>query len=249
MDISFLRDKFLDFYNPLRTEFYKELEGKGIIHLSQEGATDDLKVGNFIEVVRSKQHVQQLPYSEFMIYDELDFVLQDLKYIIGILSVMQPYINHPLREDGTYYQTLEDHQYLRYSSFGFQSVYEFWDRLGDLLYLYFQTGLKAADVYFPRMLRDIKEPYRSTPQFVALETFYNNQVKGVLDTRHGIVHHYLLKGKARWDHIQHFGDPKELKKDYEEKMGYKEILITQALNCLEGYRLSLGLLGVLPDKV
>jgi HEPN superfamily protein len=248
MDISILREKFLEFYNPLRSEFYKELEAAGIVQISQEGASEDLGSGHFINILRKKQPVQSLPYSEFMIYDELDFVLQDLKYVIGILSVMRPYINNPRQEQLTYYQTLEDHLYLRYSSFGFQSIYEFWDRLGDLLHLFFHTKLKVADVYFGRVMRDIGTTHGSVPEFLALKAFYDSSVQAVLDQRHDIVHHYLLKSKARWDHIQHHDNPTQLRKDFEEKAGYLDVLFQQALNCINGYRLVLALINTLPDK-
>ena len=67
-------------------------------------------------------------------------------YIISILELLHPNINNAVKEGGTYNQTREDHLYLRYAGFGFQAIYNYWDRIGDILDIFFHTG-QSGDVF------------------------------------------------------------------------------------------------------
>jgi ABC-type lipoprotein release transport system permease subunit len=77
---------------------------------------------------------------------------------------------------------------------------------------------------------------------------YKKMVEPVLEIRHSTVHHYLLKTQHYWKHTEHHMDLEQLKKDYTEKIGYWNELKEQFLHCLDGYKKTLALIKILPDK-
>jgi hypothetical protein len=242
-----IHEKLKEFYRELRTGCYPLLELSGVIDLYDK-EEEEYGAGYFGDVLRSKHAVGEPPYSYFKLFEEFAFITQDIKYILGVLTTLRPYINNPLGEAGTYLQTWEDHLYLRYSSFGYQSVYSFWDRVGDLLYLYFPTNLKSRNAYLGPVLERIPEVYKSTDAYLNLLDFYNTNIKSVLEIRHDLVHHFGFKSSQRWDHAEHHTNREKLAEKYQEKFNYRDQLEVQFLHCLEGYRLMLALIQVLPNK-
>ena len=247
MIVESLHEKLLDFYNDLRSQYYPELEASGIREL-YEFKDGIYTAGFLIELLRSKNCLVPFDQSEFKTYDEFAFITQDLKYTIGMLSIVRPYINNPLREQGTYRMTFEDHLYLRYSSIGYPYVYAFWDRIGDLLYHYFDTGLKKDQVFIARVLNNLPNEVKARVEYHALFEVYDKDVKPALERRHGIVHDFSLKSETRWKHINSYGNPEKMEADYMEKFNYRDNLMALFLSCLKGYRLMLDLIGTITDK-
>ncbi len=241
--------KFLEFYDSLKKEIYIDLESKGFDHISHVEGNSFLTAEYFTNLLRSKQNVRGLPYSDFQIYEELDGITQDLKYIIGIMTLMQPHLANLPLEQGVYSMKSEDQIYLRYATFAFQSVYNFWDRLGDLIYIYFETNLNPTSVYFGRVIDRIEDKYKTTEAYVELKNFYDRHLRIFLDERHQIVHHFQLKSKTRWEHIEHHPDMTKLKEDFAKTHGYLYTLKNQLHNCFQGYLLTLKFISALTDKV
>lgn len=100
------------------------------------------------DVLRKKEPVHQLPYSDFKIHDEFLAISKDIKYVTGILYCLRPYIVDTEELDGRYFQNLPDRRYLIYCSFGLQLFYNFWDRVGDTLHYFFPSNIKSGHVYF-----------------------------------------------------------------------------------------------------
>ncbi len=246
-DVSGVHQNFMKFYSEMKQQIYPELEQTGIDHLSHLSGSE-YSSGNFIDILRSKVNVTPLPYSEFMYYEDMDYITQNLKYYIGIPFTMRPYIN--ILRPGFHQddQTQEDHLYLRYSSLGFQDIYSFWDRLGDLLYLYFETGLKKRDVDWNRVMNQIAEPYKSSPEYNELINHYVKNVRSKILLRQQIVHYFQLELKHRWSNIQNDDDPIKQKEFNDEKYIYADSIQEQLRYCLDGYLLTLKVISILPDK-
>ena len=200
-------------------------------------------------ILRKKIPFHPLPYSVFKIHDELDFITKDIKYVTGVLYFLRPFIVDTTASDGRYNQTLADRRYLMYANFGLQSIYNFWDRIGDLLYHYFKTAHKPDKIFFNRMIRDIQEPYRSTPEFKALETIYKNDISDISDDRSEAVHHFQLENKYYWGNIETSKDPAKQGKLNKEKHNLPEKFQHHLELCFQGFELAVKLIDHLPDKV
>lgn len=197
----------------------------GLNNLSEYETKDGQKpFQKFTDITRRKESLKPFSYSDFKHGDEFNFLSMDLIYITAILELLHPYINNSVNEDGTYHQTIEDHLYLRYAGFGFQIIYSYWDRIGDILALYFKTGL-IGDVYLGRVFSNFPKEYRSDT-YIELLILYKSEVEGVLNDRHGVVHSFGLKAKHFWGVIggQNKYEREELQN---EKDGYPKVFRRQ----------------------
>jgi hypothetical protein len=206
----------------------------------------DSPYAKFSEITRSKTTIKDFSYSDFKHGDEFLFLSQDFIYIIAIIELLSSRINNPLTENGTYHQTMEDHLYLRYAGFGFQVIYSYWDRIGDILALFFQTGL-SGDVYLGRVFNNFPKEYKSET-FNLLFDLYQTHVEPVLLDRHGVVHTFGLKAKHFWGVMEHSLNTNELEKLQEEKFNYPSLFRTQLKLFFEGFTLAMELISELPDK-
>jgi hypothetical protein len=199
----------------------------------------------FTDVTRSRESLKPFSYSDFKHGDEFNFLSMDLIYIISILELLHPNINNSIKENGTYNQTAEDHLYLRYAGFGFQIIYSYWDRIGDILVLFFQTGL-IGDVYLGRVFSNFPNDLRSDT-YVELLILYKTEVERILSDRHGVVHSFGLKAKYFWGIMerQSQSEQEELQR---EKDSYPKVFRRQ-LDCFFlGFTLAMKLISELPDK-
>lgn len=195
---------FIEFDRAVR-DLYDQIPLDDIESLTFDGKNS---VTFFSDVLRLKQNLKPFPYSDFKIYDELLFMSRDIKYYTALLYFFRPYITNSL--DGTYYQTREDRRYMMFASVGFQTIYNFWDRIGDLLNLYFVTGLPETSIYYSRVLNNFPKEYKSSVHYRWLKETFDNEVRNFLGQRDNIVHSYQLECEYYWKIIELHGDKRQL---------------------------------------
>lgn len=202
-------------------------------------------VSFFSRIIRSKQNLKPFPYSDFKIYSELLFISKDIKYYTALLYFFRPYITDSSR-DGTYFQTAEDRRYMMFASVGFQSIYNFWDRIGDLLDIFFKTGLQETSIYFSRVLNNFPPLYKQSDNFKWLDSTFNSEIKNFLRQRDNIVHAYQLECEFYWRVIEANMDTSETQKIQEEKESFPDNFKRQIDIMLEGFIRALNLIEELP---
>ena len=199
------------------------------------------------DVLRKKEPVHQLPYSDFKIHDEFLAISKDLKYVTGILFCLRPYIVDTEEMEGRYFQNLPDRRYLIYCSFGLQLVYNFWDRVGDTLHYYFPSRIKPGQVYFGRMKEVIDEGYKASQPYQKLIDLHK-EVEDLLHLRHEVTHHFQIETKQYWAAIEHFDNTEERSKVNAEKFTYPEKFKRSLEICREAFAQTFFLIDLLPDK-
>lgn len=185
--------------------------------------------------------------SELKIEHEMDFISCDIKYITAVLLLLRPYVNNS-SENYTYFQTVEDRRYLMYTTFGLQAVYNFWDRIGDLLWHFFPTALQERDVYFDRVMAAIDAFYRATKPYQQLKYLYESEVKPILADRKEAVHYFQPESRHYWGHIENHGDKAKLADMYKQKYNYADIMKRQLAITWEAFELIVNLIDELPNK-
>jgi hypothetical protein len=232
-------------------EWYKtitdHITSSGLRNLSEYERGGSKVFGNFTNITRSKTLRKLFSYSDFKHADDFNFLSQDLIYAIAVLELLSPHINNVLKEGGTYDQTREDHLYLRYANYALQTVYSFWDRVGDFLDFFFDTKQKG-DVYMSRVLKQFPEELKGDT-YKKLTDLYNSKVLPVIEERHLSVHQFTLKAKYYWGVIEHGGkDMAKVEELQHEKDAYPKIFRDQLEYMFEGFSLMLALVSELPDK-
>ena len=236
------QQKFRDFDDVVRS----------LYDLIPLGDIEDINFGDknsvtfFSDTLRQKQNLKPFPYSDFKIYDELRFLSFDIKYYTALLYFFRPYITDS--SFGTYHQTLEDRRYMMFASISFQSVYNFWDRIGDLLNLYFKTGLSEGSVYYSRVLHNFPIEYKKSENYVWLNNAFNTEVKSFLGQRDSIVHSYQLECEYYWRIIELSNDIDKIREIQNEKESFPEKFKRQIDLTKEAFYRTLRLIEELPNK-
>lgn len=234
---------FIDF-NEQIFQVQRENELTDLYNIPIEGKTTATAMS---DILGRKNKVHDYSYSIFKIHDEFIAISKDIKYVTGILFFLKPYIINTEEFGGKYFQNLPDRRYLVYSTFALQSVYNFWDRLGDLLYLFFPTNLKSKNVYFGRVFDQIGQEYKSTEPYFDLK-IYHDEIKSILNLRHDTVHHFQIETLHYWGNIQHSNNEDERNKLNAEKFTYPNKL-KRALEISNlAFIAALNLIDELPDK-
>lgn len=228
-------------------KFRKTYDTLGLKYLLEHTFNNE-NSGQYICHIDKKEKLHPYPFSIFKIHDELNFITMDIKYVTGMLFLLRPHINNTYHDFGYYYQTNEDHRYLMFANFGLQSVYNFWDRLGDLIYLFFETGLKHDQIFFGRVMNNIKPKWKQTKSYTDLKELYDQEVRSFLDVRHEAVHHFQLECKFYWSNIEFQNDLDKIKEINNEKYSYADKMSDSLNNCAKAFKLAIDFICELPDK-
>lgn len=176
----------------------------------------------------------------------MDFITADMKYITGMLFLLRPDINSP-HPSGQYIQTVEDRRYLMHTTFGLQATYNFWDRVGDLLWFLFPSRLIERDVYFDRVINCIEAPNNRSKHYISLLELYQIQVKPVLQARKEAVHYFQPECKHYWGHVE--DSSQEISEErFKEKFGYADLMLDQLNIAGKAFELTVRFIDELPDK-
>ncbi len=106
----------------LTTIYNYEIEGKNSLEF-------------FSDVVRSKNRLKEFEAKfgfDGQFYNDFMNISYNMEYFIALCSIYQPYINNEFADE-VYIQNMYDYRYLMYINIGIQFIYNFWDRVGDLL--------------------------------------------------------------------------------------------------------------------
>lgn len=235
---------FIDWNNQI-FEIQKE---NGLVDLYDFDIDGSTTATFLSDVLNRKENIHPFPYSVFKIHDEFIAISKDIKYVTGILLFLKPYIIDTEKTNGRYLQNLPDRRYLVYATFGLQSVYNFWDRLGDMLYLLFPTKIKPNDVYFGRVFNQIPENYKCLKAYIDLKDLYE-EMKSLLDLRHNSVHHFQIETLHYWGNTQHYGNDEERNKLNAEKFTYPDKLKRALEVSNKAFVAALNLIDALPNKI
>ena len=101
-------------------------------------------------------------------FRDLNMITKDLKIFISNLYLYLPFINNPIQEhiyientkQTTYIQNEYDSHFMTYVSVCYEKIYNYWDRIGDRMWFYFDVEIDPKKVYFPTVINQLKIKYR-----------------------------------------------------------------------------------------
>jgi len=180
----------------LKDIFYKlsEIqENEKIIHISKFEVQGKHTLSYYSEITGAYKQLKELP---LFLYDDLCFFSNDLVHFTSYLYLLRPFINDPEKEGGTYHQSWYDARYLSYASILHAAVYNFWDRIGDLLNCFFHTGLHQNSVYIGSVLNNIPVEVKKSKNYIGLNDIYQNNVRTLIFERNDDVHNQSLASSS-----------------------------------------------------
>ncbi|NQU82272.1 MAG: hypothetical protein HQ543_12205 [Bacteroidetes bacterium] len=235
---------FHDFDTLVRNQYDKY----GLKYLEEIKIDGKDTLAYFHDVTYKKTTIHNI--NQFTSYDEFRIISADIKYFTGILYLLRPFMNNPLKERNhgipTYMQNVYDKRYLSYVSVIPQLFYNFWDRIGDLLYCYFETGLKERDVFINRILDNIPEKYKQSDNYKNLLEIYATYIKPLLDQRKEIVHYQMVETATYW--ATFLEDEEKIQEFQERKEKFPDVYNECLKMSFEGFGCALKLIDELANK-
>ena len=242
-----MENNILDAFYNFNKHINEIVEKEGLIKIQQR-TYDGLNATQFLsDILRRKKNLHPIPVSDFKILDEFLFIEKDIRYAIGVMYFLKPYINDTSTTGGILEQNMEDSRYLTHATYCLQSVYNFWDRIGDMLHLYFKTGLQNDRVYFGRVIENFEKSYKKYPEYIKIKQIYDSELKALFGQRDGAVHHFQLEAKYYYGNVENFTDRVQREAFNEEKMRLAERMKVQLELCYEGFELAIRLIDRLPN--
>lgn len=231
---------YLDHTNQLYS-LYKDLNLLSIddFHGENEERWNDTNfMSYFIDITRSVNLIHPFIDSDFKMYDDFVLLSGDIKFCAGMLNYLYPHVTTRHNEISS---NLIDRRYIMHISFGYQSIYQFWDRIGDLLWHFFKTGLGKDSVFTGRVLTNLPSLYKETSPYISLKALFD-EFKEHFDVRHDVVHSFTLGTEIYWKRNSAYGDS-DMQQELIDKMKYYRDAITESLpSCINALDLALQLI-------
>ncbi len=160
-------------------------EAEGILHISELGPDGKYPLTFYSEVTSDHAHIKKVP---LFLYDDLFNISNDLVHFTSLLFLLRPFINDATKEAGTYHQSWYDSIYLSYASILYSAVYNFLDRIGDLLHCFFATWLPDEGIYIGRVLNNFPAAHKDSANFQHLNQIFTDHVRPIVIERNEDAH-------------------------------------------------------------
>lgn len=191
----------------------------------------------YSEVTNDQPRIRDLPR---FLWDDFLVISNDLVHFTSLLLLLRPFINNPTKEDGTYFQSWYDAKYLSYIGVLHSAIYNFWDRIGDLLHCFFTTGLPDGRVYIGPVLNNFPPADKDSSYFQQLNKIFIEQVRPIVYDRNEDVHNQSIATRHFYDVILARGNEQiEITKF---KLRMPDLFKEQIGFAYEGFELALRLI-------
>jgi hypothetical protein len=145
-----------------------------------------------------------------MAFDDLVFCADEVVYLIAQMYLYRPFLNSPLRDghlfgEGWLFPNRQNVEAKRYSfcaNTACEKIYNFWDRIGDIIAAYFSELIKPRDVYFPLMIDRIPEEFHGCAGFQWLDNFKKNEYSELNGLRKQVVHYKSVDTEMKHEHFE-----------------------------------------------
>jgi hypothetical protein len=119
-------------------------------------------------------------------------------------------------------------------SLAIELLYNFWDKIGDLLNYCFGV-ITRPNVYFASVVNKIPSTYHSSSNYDWLKNFVDSDFTTLLDTRNKIVHYTAIESKFFENWIDNHNNESEIIKLQAEKEQLIPFLLLHNKHMLVGF--------------
>lgn len=150
---------------------------------------------------------------------DLKLISDEILHFTGLTCLYSRYLTNPLdrpvpTQNGEIVyaniQNLPDKRFYMYATCAYEKLYNYWDRIGDLLASYFPEIIKPEKVYFSKIDKFIPIDYQDESSIKWLIEFKNNKFQALNDIRIGVVHYENLATTFSSEHLENFKNKTQL---------------------------------------
>lgn len=204
----------------------------------------------YYEVVRAKE-LEGSKFDFRKALDDILFTSDEVAYFICNLFIYRPFINNPIK-DGHFFvgrmlypnnMNLETQRYNMFTAIVAEKLYNFWDRIGDLIEAYFkELKIKESGVYFCNVMDRIPEMHHSSENYKWLMNFRNTSYKELNEKRKNFVHYVSANTEFNYQHLDASKEFTLLSKLIEERANLPDKYLAQLNNTLIGFEKTINFL-------
>lgn len=184
---------------------------------------------------------------DIIVNDLISSISQDIKFSLGnvylykelgINNFLNEHITTPQGETiYTYQQTLGDRRFFFYVSVCFEKLYNFWDRIGDLLSLALDLKIEPKEIYFSRVIKELEKLNSQSVNFYFLKNFSESKYQDILNRIRKLIVHYRQKDTYfRFEWLKHLNNKEAIEKLQHEKDELPGLLKDQMKLTIDGFR-------------
>ncbi|HAD79225.1 Cthe_2314 family HEPN domain-containing protein [Empedobacter falsenii] len=187
--------------------------------------------------------------------EELLFISDEIVYFTAHLYFYNPYINDPIKDSYTFenktiyplFENLAGKRYDMYTNTCFEKVYNYWDRIGDLI-ASFYPNLFRKNIYFSDVMNKLEDLYFESENYKWLKVFLDTEFKSFNKQRINIVHKVTKNSEKRIEQSNNITDYEKSKILTEKYSSYPTYFKEMNEKCKIGFVKTLNLLEEINNK-
>ena len=235
-------DRIKSIYNEYGLDCINRLDDSHKIH-------DKQMLSWHSDISRRCQIANKMHFDYFKNYDDISYCSDEILYFTAHLFLYRPYMNNPI-DDSIWFSTrmiypnyvnLGTKRYYMFADIVLEKLYNYWDRIGDLIASYFPELISERRVYFTTALDIIPNEYRELDSFKWLSEFRNNSYKDLNNKRRQVVHYTTSITRDKHNHLN-LSNEEEVIAWQKERNGLADYFNEQIHITLEGFYQTLLLL-------
>ena len=243
-------------YQKAIIEVYKEQDLKSLAGLNQEFVVNGQQMLTRFYQVTRKGRIKFKEVDFPKLFDDIVFCSDEILYFTAHLYLYTPYINNPLQEGYWVNDTMifPDEQNLEAKRLSMfintlsEKIYNYWDRMGDLIATYFPNKIDSKKVYFSTAIDIIPEVYHKSSNYDWLRNFKENEYKVLNEKRKDVVHYIGYDTNFRHKHISSATNEQELAALIEERNSLPNFYKSHIETTLNGFEKTLSLIEEITEK-
>lgn len=208
---------FLDEYNQKLEEISKKEKlfslADGQVQFENKGAMHFLDI-----ITKTRLRLNSTGCIDLLTSDLIDSISPDIKFSLANLYLYLPDSNNFLQElrnrngqnFATYNQTIADKRFFYYVNSTFEKLYNFWDRIGDVLAMALKLPISPRSIYFHTVIEELNTMGVISKNLEWLNNFKHNEYDPYLNKlRIKIVHDRQKDTYFRFKWVNSFLEPNE----------------------------------------
>ena len=177
-------------------------------------------------------------------------------YFTALLYLYQPYLYNPLL-DGMpfagkilypYSRPIETKRFNMFANTASEKVYNYWDRIGDLLTTYFPELIDPKNSYFATTIDKIPAEFHNSENYKWLKRFKENEFKDLNEKRKQVVHYISTDTKSKWSQAKNPFDKEEIVKTLAEQDKLPDYFKSQLKLSIEGFEKTISLIEEITES-
>lgn len=224
-------------------EIYKEQSIKSISGINLEFIVNGREISPwyFSTIQKGKETHTNFDFNKW--FDDIVFCSDEILHFTALLYLYGPYMNNPLKEGYSLngrvvypnHQNMPAKRFSMYANSLTEKVYNFWDRIGDIIATFFPNEIKSKNVYFASTIDSIPSEFHDSANYKWLKAFKENDFKEMNQKRIQIVHYTALDTQFKYTHLDYSDDEGMLIKLINERNSLPDYFNKHIQTSLDGF--------------